>query len=213
MNRVPNPLIEQLAGELAPVSPIRYRTGLALILLALALSVAGIATVEGLWREALAGHASPFFMIVNGAFLLLGLAAAGAVLRMSTPKVGNSYGGVGWASAMAAIMPVATIIMLLGRGDALAAIDEAFALHCVTAPLLTSLVSGSAMVWWLRRGAPVSPQRAGLLTGLAAGALGTFAFGLSCDYDTVAHLGVWHVVPVVLATLAGRLIVPPLVRW
>jgi hypothetical protein len=79
--------------------------------------------------------------------------------------------------------------------------------------LLTSLVSGSAMVWWLRRGAPVSPQRAGLQTGLAAGALGTFAFGLSCDYDTVAHLGVWHVVPVVLATLAGRLIVPPLVRW
>ena len=213
MNRVPNPLIDELAGDLAPVRPVRHRAGMALTAAALSLSVAGIALVEGIWTAPFAGHASPFFLIVNGALLLLGLACAGAVLRMASPRVGNSYAGSGWALAMTAILPVATIVMLLGRGDALAAIDEAFVFHCVSAPLLTALVTGGALVWWLRRGAPVSPQRAGWLAGLAAGALGTFSFGLSCDYDTVAHLGLWHMVPVAIAAATGRLIVPSLVRW
>ncbi|QPC99028.1 NrsF family protein [Qipengyuania soli] len=213
MNRVPNPLIDELASDLAPVSPMTHRTGIAVAFAALALSVTGTALVEGIWMAPYAGQASPFFLIVNLAFLLLGLACAGAVLRMASPSVGNSYAGSGWALAMTAILPAATLVALLGRGDALAAIDEAFALHCVTAPLLTSLVTATALVWWLRRGAPVSATRAGFLTGLAAGALGTFSYGLSCSFDTVAHLGLWHMVPVAIAALAGRIVVPYLVRW
>lgn len=213
MNRVPNPLIDELVGDLAPVQPVRHRDGIVLTAVALALSVLLTALVEGIWTAPFAGQASPFFMIVNGAFLMLGLACAGAVLRMASPRVGNSYAGSGWALAMTAILPVATIVMLLGRGDALEAIDDAFALHCVTSPLLTSLITAAALVWWLRHGAPVSARRAGLLTGLAAGALGTFAFGLSCNYDTVAHLGLWHMAPVAIAAVIGRLVVPALVRW
>lgn len=213
MNRVPNPLIDQLADDLAPVKPMTRRAGAAIAALALVLSVAGTALFEGIWMAPFAGQASPFFLIVNGAFLMLGVACAGAVVRMASPKVGNSYAGTGWAMAMTAIMPIATLVMLLGHGSALAAIDRAFALHCVTAPLLTSLVTGGALVWWLRRGAPVSSAQAGLLTGFAAGALGTFAYGLSCSFDTVAHLGLWHMVPVALAALIGRMVVPSLIRW
>jgi len=213
MNRVPNPLIDQLADDLAPVRPMTIGVGMALAAVALAVSIAGTAMVEGIWMAPFAGHASPFFIIVNGAFLLLGLACAGAVLRMASPKVGNSYAGTGWAMAMTMILPLATLVMLLGQGDTFAEIDRAFALHCVTAPLVTSLVSGGALVWWLRRGAPVSAGHAGLLTGLAAGALGTFAYGLSCSFDTPAHLGLWHMVPVVIAALVGRAVVPALVRW
>ncbi|MFA6220041.1 MAG: DUF1109 domain-containing protein [Erythrobacter sp.] len=213
MNRVPNPLIDQLANDLAPVKPMTMGAGMALAALALALSIAGIGLTDGIWMSPFAGQASPFFTIVNGAFLLLGLACAGAVLRMASPKVGNSYAGTGWAMAMTAIVPVATVVMLIGRGDALVAIDHAFAVHCVTAPLLTSLVSGGALVWWLRRGAPVSAGHAGLLVGLAAGALGTFAYGLSCSFDTAAHLGLWHMAPVAIAALVGRITVPALIRW
>lgn len=213
MNRVPNPLIDQLASDLAPVRPMTHRSGMVLAGAALTLSIVAIAVFEGIRMAPFAGHASPFFMIVNGALLLLGLACAGAVLRMGLPSVGNSYAGSGWALAMTLILPAATIVMLLGSGDLLETIDSAFSLHCLIAPLLTSLVTAGALVWWLRRGAPVSPARAGLLTGLAAGALGTFAYGLSCTFDTVAHLGLWHMVPVALAALIGRIVIPPLVRW
>ena len=53
----------------------------------------------------------------------------------------------------------------------------------------------------------------GWLTGLASGALGTLAFGITCPLDGIVHLGLWHVLPVPLAALAARVIVPPLIRW
>ena len=58
-------------------------------------------------------------------------------------------------------------------------------------------------------------RRAGWLTGLASGALGTLAFGITCPLDGIVHLGLWHVLPVPLAALAARVIVPPdtLYRW
>ena len=75
MNRVPNPLIDQLAGDLAPVRPATRRRGLALVAIALVVSIVGIAAIEGIWTAAFAGQASPFFMIVNGASSSLGSGA------------------------------------------------------------------------------------------------------------------------------------------
>lgn len=50
-------------------------------------------------------------------------------------------------------------------------------------------------------------------SGLAAGALGAAAYGLSCSLTGETHLGIWHVVPVFAMVLAGRFVVPHLVRW
>ena len=61
-----------------------------------------------------------------------------------------------------------------------------------------------AAVLFLRRAAPVALARQAWLTGLAAGALGSLAFGITCPVDTIAHLGLWHVLPVPLAALAAR---------
>jgi hypothetical protein len=59
----------------------------------------------------------------------------------------------------------------------------------------------------------VAITRQAWLTGLAAGSLGSLAFGMTCPLDGIAHLGIWHIAPVPLAALAARLIVPPLIRW
>jgi len=69
------------------------------------------------------------------------------------------------------------------------------------------------MVLHLRRGAPVAPQRAGLLVGLAAGSLGALAYNLHCSYDSMVYTGLWYGLVVGSAAVAGRLVVPRLIRW
>ncbi|MCR9180892.1 MAG: DUF1109 domain-containing protein, partial [Erythrobacteraceae bacterium] len=76
-----------------------------------------------------------------------------------------------------------------------------------------SLLVFAILVGWLRKGAPTSPDRAGLLTGIAAGSLGIFAFSLHCADNDIVHIGLWHSAVVLLMAGLGRAVVPPLVRW
>jgi hypothetical protein len=75
------------------------------------------------------------------------------------------------------------------------------------------LVTALALVLWLRRGAPSRPHTAGMLAGVAAGSAGIFAVTLYCPHNDLLHIGFWHGLSVVLAGVAGRLAIPPLVRW
>jgi hypothetical protein len=61
--------------------------------------------------------------------------------------------------------------------------------------------------------APVALARQGWLTGLASWALGALAFGMTCPLDGMVHLGLWHVLPVPVAAVIARVVVPPLVQW
>ena len=48
---------------------------------------------------------------------------------------------------------------------------------------------------------------------MAAGSAGIFAVTLYCPHNDLLHIGFWHGLSVVLAGIAGRLIIPSLVRW
>ena len=213
MNRVPNPLIDQLADDLAPVQPIRLVHGMALVALATVATILLVELIDGLWSGIVDGTANGLFFIANGMLGLLGAASALAVLRMASPRVGNSHEGARWSFAMLGLLP-ATALVTLAIGGSLASImADPYGFECMTAGAGFGLVTGAALVMWLRRGAPVSLNAAGLFTGVAAGAIGSFAYGLACPIDTIGHLGIWHVLPVAIAAVAGRLVVPPLVRW
>jgi len=93
------------------------------------------------------------------------------------------------------------------------ALNDDAALHCLPVSLIAAAAVGRALIIWLRRGAPVSQQAAGCFTGIAAGAIGTLLYGFSCPVDSFTHLGIWHVVPVAVAAIAGRLIAPKLIAW
>ncbi len=207
-------MIASLSKDLTPVRPFSALSGAMLVAAATALAVLAVAFVEGLWAGLWQGEAAPFYWVTTGLLLILGLASATAVIAMASPAVGSRHDAPKWASAMLAVLPLAAMVSLFAHdhGFAAAATDM-YGVHCFTASLVASSLTGAALILWLRRGAPVTLNLAGWFTGLAAGALGTVAYGLSCSIDTIAHLGIWHVAPVVVAAIIGRLIVPALVKW
>lgn len=213
MNRLPNPLIDALADDLAPVRPMTARAGLAWVAAALAATLVAVELLHGLWHGAFAGEADPLFWIANGLLLLLGAASAASAVRMAGPRVGNRHEAPRWALAAVAVLPLAALATVLSDAGAGSPLHDPYGVKCALASLAAAGLTAVVLVAWLRRGAPVSLAAAGFHTGLAAGALGSVAYGLSCPIDEAAHLGIWHVLPVFVAGLAGRWLVPPLVRW
>ena len=207
-------LIAGLTEDLAPVRQFNARDGAILVGLAVLATVIGVELVEGLWRGILTGEAAPFFWVTNGLLLVLGLASSGAVIAMGSPSVGSRHDAPKWASAMLAVLPITAALSVMPHANGgLGLLADPFWYHCSSSSLVASLATGVALILWLRRGAPVSLATAGWFTGVGAGALGSLAYGLSCGIDTVTHLGIWHVFPVVISAIVGRIVVPILVKW
>lgn len=216
MNPANLKLIDQLSEDLTPVRTMKFRDGMLMAITALVASVLIVAFVNGLWQAGLAGQASPYFYITNALLLAVGFAGATSVITMASPRVGNRHDGPRWAMAMLGVLPVVGVITLLaqGGGDHAQAIPgDPHALKCALSGMAAGTLTAFVLFAWLRRGAPVSPNATGLHLGVAAGALGSAAYGLSCPIDGVLHLGFWHVAPVLILGLAGRFIVPRLLRW
>lgn len=207
-------LIAQLVDGLEPVRPLRLSSGLGFALAGLGVTVATVALLFGIRPDVIAGHFDPVFLLATGLFLLLGLSSAVTVIVMSRPRVGSDHGGWVWAAAMAALLPAAAAIIGIGRGaSALSATAAAHGLDCLTMGSAFAILTFAVLVWWLRRGAPTSPERAGLLTGVAAGSFGIFAFSFHCVYSDIVHIGLWHSAVVVVSAAVGRIAVPQLIRW
>lgn len=207
-------LIANLVGDLQPVRPLSFARGLGYALVAAAVSALAVVAVFGLRPDLAAGRFDPVFLIATGLFLVLGIAAAVTVIVMSRPQIGNDHGGWIWAAAMVALLPVAAMIVSLGGGTAISSQESVtHGLECLIVGGGSSLLVFAILVGWLRKGAPTAPDRAGLLSGIAAGSLGIFAFSLHCADNDIVHIGLWHSAVVLLMAGLGRVAVPPLVRW
>lgn len=213
MNRVPNPLIAELAADLEPVRPLKLIHGIVLVTLAAAVTVVAVEAIDGLWRGVFAGRAAPFFFVTNGMLAILGAAASLAVVRMGTPHVGNTHDGARWSFVMLVLLPITAGMILLSQGSFAQVLHDQYGVECFVSGTAFGLITAATLTMWLRRGAPVSINSAGWYTGIASGAIGSVAFGLACPIDTVGHLGIWHVAPVAVSAIIGRLVVPSLVRW
>ncbi len=206
--------IEGLVDDLRPIEPMTRTAGLSRVGGALILAVGIVALFIGFRADLLALTPDPMLVLTSGPFLLLACAAGAAAVRMSLPHLGNTPIGWPWAAAMTALLPAGA---LLDWGDALVSdsrIDvDAMGWACTAMGLLLGLFMAVTLTLWLRRGAPTSPERAGLLVGIASGSAGMFAYSLHCPHTDISHIGLWHSLAVVLSAAAGRWIVPAWVRW
>jgi hypothetical protein len=213
MKRTNQSLIDDLTEDLQPINPVMARQG---VLWVAAAAFATVVLVVLLWvvGEGLtSGTASAFFFITNGMLAALGGGAAWTVVHMANPQVGNSARPTLWSTLLLAIIPVSAIITQSAHGRVDEVVTDIHGFTCALQGIAFGMITAVALIFWLRRGAPVSLAAAGTLTGFAAGAIGTFAYGLSCPLDSLAHLAIWHCIPVGFCALAGRFAVPWLIRW
>lgn len=215
-------LIAALAEDLAPVQRVKPAHGAALIAFAVLVAGACCVAIFEFWSGMLAGEASAFYWITNGLLLLLGAAATSGLVASAIPRVGARGNAPYWSAAMLAMAPLAAIITiasLAANHDHATGLPGPFAdplnwhAECALFGSLAGAVVALAAVLFLRRGAPVSLERSGWLTGLAAGSLGALAYSITCPLDTVVHVGLWHTVPVLVWAVIGRVAVPRLIRW
>ena len=212
--RISDALIAELVGDLEPVRPLRFGAGMALTLTAAGLSAAVVIALLGLRPDWLAGSVNPMHLVATGLFGGLGLAASVTVIVMSRPQVGSDHSGWRAAAGMAALLPLAGLIVAVGRGrEVLAEATVRHGAECFVSGGIASLLAFAVLTAWLRRGAPTAPGRAGLVAGVAAGALGAFAFSLHCPDNDIVHLGIWHSLAVLAMAGLGSVLVPRLIRW
>lgn len=206
--------LEDLVADLKPTSPLRQRDGMMGATLALALGSALVVAVLGIRRDFASAHPEPLVLTAMGLFLLLTFASAWAAVEMAQPEVNAHRDGRAWAALMAAILPgsaLAFMAMKLNCGYPTGLDVRGYS--CLALGCGVGLLTAAALIAWLRRGAPTSPSRAGLLSGVAAGAAGIFAVSLWCPQDSLPHIGIWHGMTVIVMGLQGRIVLPHLLTW
>ena len=214
MAQQPDIFIENLVNDLKPVRPLHPRIGLRRAVFAMLAGVGVLAMLMQLRPDIASGQPGAMFLTSSGLFLVLALASAWAALDMARPYVGVRRSGWGWTALMAAVLPVAALGVIatsLIRGEAVEL--DMGGLHCLITGCAVGLITAVTLVTWLRRGAPSSPERASLLTGVASGAAGVFAVSLYCPSNDLVHIGVWHGGTVILMGIAGRFGLRRLLAW
>ncbi len=208
-------LIAALTEDLTPVRRVSPVEGGLLIATATLIAFGLSVFFYQFWTGLVTGEASGYFWITHGLLMVLGVSSTASLVASSRPRVGIHANAPMWSAAMLAIVPVAAVIGLFsfGANHSHAGLNDPAAFMCTQASLLAGLLVAATAVLWLRRGAPVSIERSAWLTGLAAGSLGTLAYGITCPVDSLSHVGLWHVAPVAVSAVIARIVVPPLIRW
>lgn len=207
-------LIDDLVADLEPVRPVSPKLAAALVGGTTIVAVMAVALLFGLRGDVQAFSPHPIVMLRGGALLLLGSACVVAVAAAARPGVGYVAQGWTWALAAAALFPLTSLFLSLRHQQwPMADLTSQSAPWCIAISTAGGVMVGAVLTLWLRQGAPTSPARAGWLVGLAGGAFGTFSYSLHCPSDTVHYVGIWYSAAVALCAVAGRIVVPRLIRW
>ena len=208
-------LIDRLAEDMAPVGR-HARAGL----LALGLAGGGIVTLAmvvaalGIRPDLrVAMHGFSFWM-KGGYTISLGVAAAFALARLARPE----------PVLLARFRPVALPFLglaLVGvaelastpRADWLALWLGGTWRICPWLVLALSAPMFAGLLWSFRHLAPTRLRAAGAAAGLTAGAWAAALYCLHCPETSALFVLTWYTLGILLATGAGALLGPSLLRW
>lgn len=193
--------IDRLVVDLQPVQRLRpFRTVLGAWVSVMVVVIVMAACVP---RPDLGSRAAQTGYLID----LLGLAAAtvllGALaLRSAEPDRIPSppEQALGW---LLATLAVATIALQPVATDVPLGAFLSVGIGCAWATIKFAAVPVALLFVAVRRGAAVEPRAAGAWAAAAGLGLAYLAMRLHCPMDDGLHLFVWHLLPVVLGTVAG----------
>ena len=84
---------------------------------------------------------------------------------------------------------------------------------CMSMIPVLSLAPLAALLWALRRGAPLNPLRAGAIAGLIAGGIGAAWYASHCPDDSPLFVAVWYTIGISIVTAIGAALGSRLLRW
>ncbi|WP_066550183.1 MULTISPECIES: DUF1109 domain-containing protein [unclassified Sphingomonas] len=206
--------IDDLVADLRPVRRTSPRVGMIVTLGGTLAAIVATALVTGLRYDIVMLQPAELVLVRSGLLLLIGLAAMATVVGSARPEIGGRRDGWRWTLLAGALLPLASATTMLRTGtmpvNEIAGPDV---IVCFAVSLASALLIGGGLIAWLRRGAVTDAARAGWLVGLAAGALGTFAYNLHCPSNSVHFAAIWYTLAVAVSAGIGRLVGPQLLRW
>ena len=208
-----NRLIDMLASDAMPVRRQSIRIGRMSLATIAAATFAVVFVTHGFRTDIMAGTPAPIVGLGAGLMLILAMAAGAGAIRMARPQVGAPGSGAPWAFATLLLLPMLAIAGIAAKPELSSGLESESGLRCLAFGITAGAASLAFLAVWLRRGAPVAPQRAAWLAGLASGAIGALAVTLECPHNELAHLGIWHVAAVLVTAVTARLLLPRLLRW
>ncbi|MDP2085569.1 MAG: NrsF family protein [Gemmobacter sp.] len=187
--------------------------GLPWMLAALALAGGVFYAAFGLRADPMAALA-PFTLPKTLLPLALGALALALAFRAARP--GQSAGPLPALMLAVPAVAAATALLRLVQTDpagwAMQATGKTMVPCLVTIPLL-ALLPLAALLGALRRGAPLSPARAGLAAGLAAGGLAATLYSLHCTEDSPLFWALWYSTGIAISGALGAVAGHRVLRW
>lgn len=199
-------LIVELAGQGVPVTPL-LPLSVRLTLWMTVASAAAAGVAFGLGPRADLGAALTRGPYLVSGLLTLGSAVLGgwAALQSSVPGA-LRHAWMRWAPlALLAAWCVLIAAALVSAGAPFSRLAaEPWHAACVVNAMAAAAIPAVGLFVMVRRGLPLSPAWSAALAAVAALGFGAFGAQVICPIDRAAHLGLWHLIPVVsLAALTA----------
>jgi hypothetical protein len=217
----PPPPSPELLARIGGMRAVRTRGRFAALA---AVATAGIIAPIGFlmltpWRRDLSALPPAWVAVAAAVWFAAFAASLGAAL---VPARGDVLPSAGRASRVAiAAVGILGAFTLFGSVDAPGVSPRlppgvwpllASCLRCIALLLPIAVVFLLAGVVVLRRVLPMGARRIGLALGAAGGAMGGFVLHWHCPFAATAHVVLGHFAGLLLATLAGALLLPALLE-
>ncbi len=205
-----------LLGADAAATPLRPRASLWRRLIALGAIAATLlmATTLRLRPDLASAAHDPRFWFKFVATLSVAIPACLAAYDLARPDA-HPRRRLLWLLLTPALLVAAAIVEMTVVPESLwwSRAMGRYAPWCVACVPLLSLAPMACIFAGLARGAPRRPRLAGLVGGLAAGAIGAAAYAGHCPDDSPLFVMIWYTIGVALSATIGAALGPRLLRW
>ena len=210
-------LIESLAHETKPVTPMRSPVKLALRLGAVLLLYALVTGyVLGLRPDLAMQLQRPFYLMEILLLAAISLSSLWACVHLAFPDQYQrrivtqlpilAFGGLSIILAVQGFLPHDVRMVIPSP-------ETAHGMECTLCIASVAIIPSALVLMFLRQGASVHPRAAGAYAVLAAAGIGCLMLRLSEANDSLAHLITWHYLPTLLFAIVGTGIGKWLLKW